>query len=70
LTAATLPLALVWLGEAEPARALGGDSLQRGRQALDLDHLITLLLAQAIGIGPHTRCGCSRGPPGSAAVHI
>jgi chorismate-pyruvate lyase len=37
-----LTAALAQLGEAEPARALGQDTLQRCHQALGPDHSITL----------------------------
>jgi hypothetical protein len=40
--AAALTLALVGLGEAEPARALGEDTLQRCRRVFGPDHLLTL----------------------------
>jgi hypothetical protein len=49
--AATLTGALARLGEAEPARALGEDTLQRSRRVLGPDHPITLYLAQVAGIG-------------------
>src|SRR3712207_8356094 len=38
-------LALVQLGESEPARALGRDTLQRCRRVLGPDHATTLLAA-------------------------
>ncbi|MGR6963211.1 FxSxx-COOH system tetratricopeptide repeat protein [Geodermatophilus sp. URMC 61] len=40
--ASSLSLALIQLGELEPARALGEDTLQRCRRVLGPDHLITL----------------------------
>jgi tetratricopeptide repeat protein len=43
--------ALVLLGEAEPARTLGEDTLQRSRRVLGPDHPITRYLAQDAGIG-------------------
>ena len=49
MTAAVLALAR--RGEAESARALGEDTSRRSRRVFHLDHLITRLLAQAIGIG-------------------
>ena len=49
--AATLTGALDRLGEAESARALGRDTLQRSRRVLGPDHPITLYLAQVAGIG-------------------
>jgi len=39
---------LVGLSEAEAARALGEDTLQRGRRVLGPDHAITLLAAAAV----------------------
>jgi hypothetical protein len=48
LTAAALTLALAQLGEAQPARALGQDTLQRCRQVLGPDHARTLLTAAAL----------------------
>jgi hypothetical protein len=50
--AAALTGALAQLGEAEPARTLGEDTLQRCRQVLGPEHLIPLYLAQAAGGGP------------------
>ncbi len=44
--AATLTLALARLGEPEPARALGEDTLRRCRRLLGPDHPITRYLAQ------------------------
>jgi hypothetical protein len=46
--AGTLTHALAQLGEAEPARALGEDTLQRSRRVLGPDHQITLLAAAAL----------------------
>jgi hypothetical protein len=51
LAASGLTLALAQLGEAEPARALGQDTLQLSRRALGPDHPITLLLTQAASTG-------------------
>jgi hypothetical protein len=36
------------MGEAEPARALGEDTLRRCRCVLGLDHLVTLLAAASL----------------------
>jgi hypothetical protein len=47
-SAAVLTLALVALDEAEQARRLGQDTLDRCRRVLGPDHLITLTLAQAL----------------------
>jgi hypothetical protein len=44
--ATALTGALAGLGEAEPARALGEDTLQRCRRVLGPDHSITRHLAQ------------------------
>ena len=49
--AAALTLALVGLGEVEPARALGEDTLQRSRRVLGPDHLITRYLARVAVTG-------------------
>jgi hypothetical protein len=49
--AATLSIALAQLGEAESARALGEDTLQRCHRTLGPDHPITLYLTQVAGIG-------------------
>ena len=46
--AAALAHALNQLGEAEPARTLGEDTLQRCRRVLGPDHAITLLAAAAL----------------------
>jgi hypothetical protein len=46
--ATALTLALVWVGEAEPARALGEDTVQRCRRALGPDHPITLWVATGL----------------------
>jgi hypothetical protein len=51
LAAAALTHALVMLGEAKPARALGEDTLQRCRRVLGPDHPATQLLTQVAGIG-------------------
>jgi hypothetical protein len=48
--AAALTLALVGLGEAEPARALGEDTLQRSRLVLGPDHLLSLWAAVALTV--------------------
>ena len=49
LSAATaLTLALVSLGEGEPARALAEDTLQRSRRVLGPDHLLSLWAAVAL----------------------
>ena len=45
--AVALTVALVRLGEATPARALGEDTLQRCRRAFGAEHPITLYLTQA-----------------------
>jgi hypothetical protein len=45
LAAATVTGALGRLGEAEPARALGEDTLRRCHQMLGSDHPITLSLS-------------------------
>jgi hypothetical protein len=42
-----LTFALVGLGDAEPARALGEDTLLRCRRVLGPDHPVTLWLAEA-----------------------
>ena len=52
LAAAALTVALLWSGEAEPARALGEDTLQRCRRVLGPDHPITLLAAAALDRSP------------------
>jgi hypothetical protein len=44
------------MGEAEPGRVLGQDTLQRCRRALGPDHPITLYLTQNASIG-HLRLG-------------
>jgi ABC-type arginine/histidine transport system permease subunit len=49
--AGALTGALVRLGEAEAARALGEDTLQRCRRVLGPDHSITLYLTQVASIG-------------------
>ena len=41
-------MALAQLGEAEPARALGEDTLQRCRRVFGPDHLSTLWAATAL----------------------
>jgi Tetratricopeptide repeat len=46
--ATSLALTLVEQGEAEPARALGEDTLQRCRTVLGPDHLTSLLAATAL----------------------
>jgi hypothetical protein len=46
--AAALTLALVQLGQAESARALGEDTLQRSRRVLGPDHLLSLWAAVAV----------------------
>jgi hypothetical protein len=43
-----LALALAQLGEAEPARALGEDTLRRGRRVFGPDHATTLWAATAL----------------------
>ena len=48
LAAAALSLALVELGETEPARSLGEDTLQRCRRVFGPDHAITLWAARAL----------------------
>ena len=48
--AAALTHALGGLGEAEPARALGQDTLQRSRRVLGPDHPITLLEASGLAL--------------------
>jgi hypothetical protein len=48
--AAALASALVQLGEAEAARALGEDTLQRSRRVLGPDHPIIQYLTEAAGI--------------------
>jgi hypothetical protein len=45
--AGALTAAQAQVGEAEPARALGQDTLQRCRRALGPDHPTTLYLMQA-----------------------
>ena len=42
------PLALAQSGEAEPARALGEDTLQRARRVLGPDHVIVLSTVAAL----------------------
>jgi hypothetical protein len=49
--AAALTLALVLVGEVEPARALGEDTLRRCRRVFRPDHPITMYLTEAAGIG-------------------
>jgi hypothetical protein len=49
--ASVLTGALLLVGEAEPARALGQDTLQRCRRVLGPDHPITLYLTQDGSIG-------------------
>jgi Tetratricopeptide repeat len=49
--AAALTIALVELGEAESARALREDTLQRCRQVYGPDHPIMLRVTQAANIG-------------------
>jgi hypothetical protein len=57
LSAATgLTLALVQLGEAEPARALGQDTLRRCNRVLGPDHPLRLYLTQAAS-GSHPMPG-------------
>jgi hypothetical protein len=48
--AAALAVALAGLGEAEPARALGQDTVQRCHRILGPDHPITLYLTRAASI--------------------
>jgi hypothetical protein len=48
--AAVLTLALVGLDEAEAARALGEDTLQRSRRVLGSDHLLSLWAAVALTV--------------------
>jgi hypothetical protein len=48
--ASALTHALVRLGEVEPARALGADTLQRCRRVLAPDHPIAQYLMQAVSI--------------------
>ncbi|ADB73956.1 hypothetical protein Gobs_1209 [Geodermatophilus obscurus DSM 43160] len=48
LAAAALTLALVGLGEVEPARALGEDTLQRCRRVFGPDHTTTLWTATGL----------------------
>jgi hypothetical protein len=50
LAAAALTLALVQLGEAEPARTLGQDTLGRCHRVLDPDHVIALWAATAVTV--------------------
>jgi hypothetical protein len=51
LGAATgLTLALIQVGDAEPARDLGQDTLRRCRRAFGPDHPITQYLTEAAGI--------------------
>ena len=49
--AGALTVALLRVGEAEPARALGEDTLQRCRRVLGPDHPITQYLTQAASSG-------------------
>jgi Tetratricopeptide repeat len=51
LAATALTLALVAVGEVEPARALGEDTLQRSRRVLGPGHPVTLYLTQAVSSG-------------------
>jgi hypothetical protein len=51
VSAAALTLTLDQLGQGEPARALGQDTLQRSRRVLGPNHPITLYLIQVAGIG-------------------
>ena len=55
--AAVLTLALVALGDAEPARALGEDTVERCRRVLGPEHPVTLFLTQATRIGHPTPGG-------------
>ena len=48
IAAGTLTLALVQLGEVEPARTLGDDTLQRSRRRLGPDHATTLGAGSAL----------------------
>ena len=48
--AASLTVILVQLGEAEPARRLGEDTLRRSRQVLGPDQVITLWAAGALAL--------------------
>jgi Tetratricopeptide repeat len=50
LAATALTIALNQLGEAEPARALGEDTLQRCRRLFGPGHPLTLCLTQDAGI--------------------
>jgi hypothetical protein len=48
--------ALIAVGAAKPARALGEDTLQRSRRVLGPDHPITLFLTQTASSG-HLQLG-------------
>jgi hypothetical protein len=54
--AAALTHALDRLGEAEPARVLGQDTLQRCHRVLGPEHPITACVAQAASSGPLRPC--------------
>ena len=67
-------LALAQLGEAESARALGEDTLQRSRRVLRSDHWFTLgaatglaLALAQLGEAEPARALCGEGPAGSSA---
>jgi hypothetical protein len=56
LAAAALTHALAQRGDAEAARTLSKDTLQRCRRMLGPDHPVTLYLTQDVGIA-HLRLG-------------
>jgi uncharacterized lipoprotein YbaY len=84
--ARTVTLALVRLGEAEPARALGEDTLQRCRRVLGPDHVITLgaaapltvalvelgeaEAARALGEDTLQRCRIALGPNNPITLYL